>query len=472
MIGINGAILVAVNNTKIVGEIFIQGDNAKKLENYKVFLNKFKRYKIVILLDSDVRLRHEKIPVIQSTLKINPAEQFIVQHYSNDEILAYITYEVSSSAWHTLIASSYYAGVISELTKYTIEDALRFNGLYFLSLEHKPIIEQIFKSNFGVRYDEYLQIFVYIINVSGIKFVVKYHSDLLAQKTVEYPSDKSLEYIQGIIEQNVSDYLISFKNIIQESKVKVVVLYLVNKQLEQLLISSDIKDYDLLFTSSVSQKFKDNNVFVDSLIAQKFNKQKQYIASNEFYETIVRLSLFNTNIYRIIVIIISALIIGLISVKSMILYNQSSLTLANENYYKIYNDYKLVKQKYPIIGDISNLADIYNLENSLKITQANPSEFIEQISYLFDNSTSARSIIWSLSDPISNISSSKFKALVGLTIRKDHENDEQLICRNYLENLRSLLIGNYQLKCDLYKSRIVQINNLMTVPIQITINNE
>ena len=66
-----------------------------------------------------------------------------------------------------------------------------------------------------------MQIFVVILDSCGIKIVAKYKQDIRIIKNIEYPFDKSDMYVQGTIEQEVNDCLISLKAYIKRVNLKV-----------------------------------------------------------------------------------------------------------------------------------------------------------------------------------------------------------------------------------------------------------
>lgn len=381
LIGDKGTFLCALVHHKVVGSLFVSAEKQNELDSYKEFFAKFKKHYVFFLLSgSECQLRHELVPVLHSIVKTNPVEKFIEEYFPADDIVSYTVYNINtkpSEVWNTLIVSSTYTPPLSKLLENLLEsDSKKFGGVYFLSLELQTIINKIVKNVENNKYSGYLQIFVCILNSSGIKLVVKHQGNIISKQTFDYPSDKSDLYIQGIIEQEVEDCLISCKNYIDSLALKVCIILIVDQNLKLLLEQSSFGGHPVICKSN--DILGKNNKFSDGMIVKLFNEQKSFLASNQYLESIAKLNIISSLVFKPLITIMIVLIFVASVIKVKTVANYKKLDLLNSHYFSTEQDYYNVKQSYPYLQNATNLADLYVFESLLQMPVPMPFDLLEK----------------------------------------------------------------------------------------------
>ena len=163
LIGKTGITLSALKKHKVINSIFVDSSSDDFQRKYRRFLNKYKQYHIVFLLDDkNCTLKHEIMPILGSIIKSNPVDNFITKNYTPDDIVAYNVYEITTQngeVWNSCIASMPFIFPINELLEYVIKNAFKYSGVYFLSLEFETIIERILQKTQNTECSDHLQIF-------------------------------------------------------------------------------------------------------------------------------------------------------------------------------------------------------------------------------------------------------------------------------------------------------------------------
>ncbi|MGI4776123.1 MAG: hypothetical protein ACRYE9_04300 [Janthinobacterium lividum] len=403
-IGINGTFLTATKNNQPIDSLFISLENRGDIEYYKGFLKKYNKFYIFFLYeDENCELKHESIPTFQSVVRINPVKQFIAEHYEPQDITSFKVYDITpknGETWNTLISKIPYRPPLSDLLNYVLSKHLRFGGIYHLSLEYINIINKILKNHEGVGK---FHIFVYVSQANAIKFIVKHDNNIITMKSVIYPVDRTESYIQGIIEQEISDYLIYYKNYLIRQNLQVCLVFLVSNSLKKLLRQSKfdlykiicLTDADLNQTHATGMERE----FSDSALIKLFISNKTFSGSNKAIKSITRANLVDFLAMRILNAIVIVLLLIILNIKfltySAILKGQ---TLDARNYL-ILQEYRDIGQKYPNVKNAANLADLYSLAMLLKIPIITPLEFLEKILSNLSSNINLEKISWKMNAP-------------------------------------------------------------------------
>jgi hypothetical protein len=395
--------------------LFIPYQIRENLELYKEFFSKFKNYSVFLLLNgSECIIHHEVMTTLLSIIKNNHIEKFIEDYFAEDDIISYAVYKINASpsgeTWDTLIASTHYTPYLSKLLEnILVSKNHHLGGIYFLSLEFKTIIDKILKNTLNTKFNNYLQIFVCILNSGGIKLVVKHQGNIISAQTFEYPSDKSDLYIQGVIEQEIENCLISSKAYIDDLALDVCLIFIVNHNLKLLLQSSDFgakhtihtiiyEDSDVALNGQEIGGNYQSSQFADELIVKLFNEQKSFPASNKFLKCISKLNIINRWSFKLLITIIMLLISANSIIKIKTLLNYQKVTSLNDKYFTIEEDYNKLKQKYAYIPNLTNLANLYVFESLLQIPVPTPFELLEKFLISSSSNIYIEEVKWYLLD--------------------------------------------------------------------------
>ncbi len=478
LIGRKGSLLVAFDGRKVIDNLLIPFEHQNTIDQYKGFFEQFKKFHVFFLLDTpECKLLHELVPVLQSIVKVNPVERFIAEHFPKENIIAYNVYNITtknSETWNTMLALTPYTQPLSTLLEYILENSLKFGGIYFLTLEFKTIIDKILEKTNNIQYQDHMQIFVSILESSGIKCIVKHNGHILAVKTVEYPGDKSSIYIQGIIEQEVNDYLISFKNYINNSNIKVCIIFLAGKALNLLLNQSAFNGHQIICISP--EELFDSpppsyQPFSDIEITQLFTEQKSFLGLNQTIKSITTLNFINSVMFKPLIVIIIMILFLLATIRLTILENQRKTLSYYKQNYQIINKYNNIRQKFPYIHNEVNAADIFSLETLLKMKTAKPFDHLEKLLLNLKPSITIDTIRWELQNHNNMIypkESFKIDLLVKFTDNNDSLEKTNIDLDAFVNSLKEDF-EDFEINYVKFLDKSLSLSKCTTIPVAISI---
>ncbi|RYE06458.1 MAG: hypothetical protein EOP33_04590 [Rickettsiaceae bacterium] len=402
LIGNNGAYLVATKNDKYVASLFIPLGNRENVECYKSFFKDYADFHIFFLVeDENCELKHESIPTLQSVIEINPVKLFISEHYNSQDIVSFKVGNINSKSgetWDTIISRIPYIPPISTLLNYVISNNLKFGGIYHLSLEYINIINNILKKH---RENSSFQIFVYNSQANAIKFVIKQNDAIIAIKSVNYPISRTKHYIQGIIEQEVNDYLAYYKNHIIEYHLQVCLILLVDHPLKILLLQSELKEINKMlcltnsdFTELYTTKKEEQTI--DNVLIKLFFKNKTFLGSNRILKSIARVNLVNFVLVRILNIIMIILIVIILDIRYFTYKMTLQDNILDQQKYQVFQKYRDIEQQYSNIKNSLNSADLYNLFRLSDIPAHNPFKFLEKLTNNLTSNVDIEQVNWQI----------------------------------------------------------------------------
>ncbi|MDR0296838.1 MAG: hypothetical protein LBH67_02555 [Rickettsia sp.] len=478
LIGDKGTFLCALIHNKIVDSLFIPAENQDNLDSYKEFFSKFKKYYVFFLLSgSECQLRHELVPVLHSIVKTNPVEKFIEEYFSADHIVGYTVYNINtrpSEVWNTLLVSTPYIPPSSTLLENLLaSNTQKFGGVYFLALELQTIIDKIVKNVENNKYSEYLQIFVCILNTSGIKLVVKHQGNIISKQTFDYPADRSDLYVQGIIEQEVEDCLISCKSYIDSLAFKVCIILIVDQNLKLLLKQSSFGGHPVICKSS--DILGKNNKFSDNMIVKLFNEHKSFLASNQYLESIAKLNIISSLVFKPLITIVIILISAAFVIKIKTVANYKKFDLLNSHYFSAEQDYYNVKQTYPYLQNATNLADLYVFESLLQMPVPIPFDLLEKFLTSLPPDLHLEEIKWQRLDLDNTLSSSNQYIQIDMSLKfiaSDMSVEEATkLLEQKIANF-SEIFSNRDINFTIFTDQILDLPNRVAIPASVIITKK
>lgn len=486
-IGKKGVSLIPIYKKKNFKAEFLNLDQQNNIENYKPLFEKYKEYHIIFLLDNrESELSHRTIPVLQNILKVNPVEKYIVDKLDPSEIIAYNVHNISTNngeSWEATIAKTVYTSPFSILLEYVINNSLHYNGTYFLSLEFDQIIDDILRNKQNNAHKKDLQIFVCITKTSDIRICVKHKRNIIEEQVIDYPEGKSDEYIQGVIQQAVSDRIINFKEYTDSLKIGVLVLIFCCEKFKKLFQATRFENCNLKIITKndipICRKNNDNR-FVDSNLVSLFNKTKAHIAYNNQLKAITRLELVNSIIFKPFIVIIIGLLVAIATSKINTIDIKQETQEINEKYYRISQEYRKIKTKHPEISHIGKLAELYSFENLLRKKPPEPFSMISDIYSIKADKIYIRKIDWHLlSDE--EIDITKDKVGIDLYVEyvsnfkgyelspKEDKSGESF--DNYINHIKTIF-KKFEVNSEINTDNILIRNRSYVVPAHITIKGK
>ncbi|MFY9589344.1 hypothetical protein [Rickettsia endosymbiont of Halotydeus destructor] len=474
LFGNKGIFLSAFIRDKLAESLFVPFSDSIDLNLYKSFFHKFKNFDVFFLLDGpDCKMRHDSIPILKSLVKIDPIERFIDGYFNKDDITAHYIYKIStipSEIWSTLIMSSPCVPPLSDVVKGVLETrSLNFKGIYFLALEFKAIIDNIIKNTEQNKYTDYFQICVFILEASGIKFIIKYQNNIISTQTFEYPPDKSESYIQGIIEQELTDCLLLYKNYISNLKNEVCIIFIVGNELQILLQQSNFENHPMIFVpvnEILNEPALISGKFLDTNISKLFIKYKKFQAVNANLKTIKKLNFVSSLIFKLFTLGMLILLFIAAIIKYQVLKNNKEVLFFSEKYYATTQNYNEIKRKYPYIQNTTNLADLYVIEKLLEMPVILPFELITKL----DSAFKIKEIKWELIDVDNTLLISKrqlgIKILLEFITNNLSLEDSMKNLNNHINDIHNILNqGDIDFIVTISKNSIINISDRIVIPL-------
>jgi hypothetical protein len=329
-----------------------------------------------------------------------------------------------------------------------------------------------------------MQIFACVTKTSGIRLCIKHKKNLIEEHTLEYPQDKSQEYLQGTIEHGINDRIISLKEYAESLGLNIMVIIFCSAELKKLFL--DVKfeacDNTVIITPEslpFSRKDKKTN-FVDSSIACLFNKTKSHIAYNYQLKSIARLKRFNAIIFKPFILLIIALITNIALTKIHTINIKRETNKLNERYYQISEEHRKIKENHPQIAHIGKLAELYSMETLLGARPLMPFDMVNEIFSINARDMEVRKLAWSLPQSFSDINVAKSGVLIELHIeyKADFKGYDLLVdnnlyssqINNYVNHLKTIF-ENFKIDFNIDEKNIVIYSNHYIVPAHIRITN-
>ncbi len=483
LLGNKGIFLSAFLGDKILDKLFIPSEQQTDLNLYKSFFSKFPKSDIYFLLDNtECKMRHDQLPILQSIVKIDPIEQFIAGYFEKEDIIAHFVYDVTSQPseiWSLLIMSSPFKAPLSDIVSCVIENRLlNFKGMYFLTLELQAIINKIVQNVENNKYANYFQICAFATQASGIKFIIKHKDNIITIRNFEYQFDKTASYIQGIIEQEINDCFILFKNYINNLNKEVCIILIVDEELKSLLEPINFEDYHVIFVpvdNILNEPNLENTRLIDTNISKLLIKHKNFPASNSYLKSIKKLTIIRSLTFKLSAALLAILIItaGIIKYRTDINYKDTNFI--NEKYYATNQEYDNIKYKYPYIKNTTSLADLYVIDKLLEAPVPLPFELLEKLIITLNPSFKVKEIKWELTNIDNILLVSKRHLLIKLLLNYNTQGislDESIkMLSDHMTSVKNKL-PHLHIDYVIYKDKIIDISNKVEIPLFVSIIDE
>lgn len=473
--------LTAIYKNTIVKTYRIDAQHQNKIGIYSDFLRKHKEYNIIFLLDSPAtELRHEIVPILQNLLKSNPVENFITNNFDRSDVVAYNVYNISNQngeIWEVSLARTPCIAPFKEIIEYVISHSYNYSGTYFLPLEFEGIVDAIIKKTRNSSHANDLQVFACVTKTSGIRICIKHKKDILDEVSVEYPHDKSDEYIQGTIEQIVEDKILAFKDYIASLGLKTSIIILCDAALKNVFAGRRLGDNKLITVTADDlelPKKLSTEKYVDSSLMLLFNKNKTHIGYNPNLHNIIILNLLNSIIFKPIILFILSLFAFLSYTKLEAIKTKQETKELNNTYYTLSEEYRKIKQRHPEIQNVGKVAELYGIEAMLKQVYPTPFAALDTIYNFNTQQIRVEKTRWLLTNkgtfglPANHIMLDLDISYKGNS--KNYQDGIQLL-NNYTNYVRTFFPTNY-VKLEIEEDKVVSLSKELIIPAHITVKGE
>jgi len=393
-IGETETYIAAYRGSKIMGTMSIT-TSQYKVDDYSSFLQKYKKYTAVIIVDrSDIQINHAAIPIAQSLIPTDHINKFIQKTLQPTDIVASTIFDITnnegSEVWHTTLISTPETQLLMEWASYIASNLAHLKGVYFFPFSAPDIVNGLALTS-KTKINSSLKIFVTITSYSGIRLVLCHKKKVMENHVIPFPVNKSLEYIQGVIEQAVSDCVISLKNYIHHNQERPSLILLVNKELEALLKQSK---FDVLETLIFHTK--NNDQFSDQTISSFLNKRIKHKASNDDLRSFNRTVWFNALLFKPLWLALILLGVKLTQNELSVVANNNNISKLNIRYYSASEKYRQQRELYPYIDHFSSVLDFHDAQIALTAPQKLPFDFLNQFLNKLPSNFTVHKIHWDI----------------------------------------------------------------------------
>ena len=406
LIGRNNTYIAAYNGQQLISL------NVIRLSEYKVsdhasILDNFKEYIVHIILDTtDVVLHDTAIPVAQELIRGDHVGGFVKKNFGKSDLVSYAVYDKThenTDILHTCFASVTPSPLVEQWCEWAASTARKLCGVYFFNML-VPNLTSYFLGKAKLTTQSALQIFVTATSTNGVRVVTTYKNNIMDSRIVQYPMEKSQEYIQGIIEQELSDRFIALKHYMHHNQVKPSVIMLVGPELQALLSTAtkfDVADWIVLpsevattqYVEAVDEKFMDatlllgiNNINVDA-----------GAATNNDLKSFFKLSHIRSRFFKPVWLICAVLFVDAALNYATTRSNKIVADNVNNQYYAMAEKYRTVKDKYPNISDLTEIINYQEATLELQKAQYLPFDTLDGFLAIVPQNLVINSIYWSAS---------------------------------------------------------------------------
>ena len=377
IVGDLGVEVLYYKNNNLIEDYFAPIEGILEDQKFVEFITKYKKSDAKIILNlKEASLQHESLPVIGSLGKVNPVEKYCESHLHSSDLYTYKVYSIingEADLWKSVIIWTPITSIIEKCLLTIKESGIILAGIYFYSFAIQPISNKIALDHKIVLQD-YIYSVVSISKTSGINISINYANNILASMVCEYPEDKSHEYIQGIIEQNLSDSWAKFKSYIEQNELKKANIFILPQELKALL---EPQQYEVEMSIYADSIVEGNVVGNTPVFLSYFNKSEQSQALSSELKSYYRYHLINNILFKLTYSALLLLCLYCANVKKNTIFVENSTAKIYQDYFKITEDIRLRSQNFPGVSNISQLADLYNLQKHLREEVPLPFDYVE-----------------------------------------------------------------------------------------------
>lgn len=419
LIGRYGISTGVIKSNSVIEYSFIPylKDNELDLNTLNSFLEKHKYLRVYLLIDSpQTQVTTERLPVVSNFGRKNVAENYIADELPKENISAYKVIGFDKEpveTWHVVVATNPFEGAVKEVINFVIGKDMKVGGIYFLSLEMMPIFEKVAKSYINEEniYTEKASIKIYAIATEslGVKIFATLYDEPIINRSVEYPYGKSKEYLQGVIENEVSEALTELKHPINDGGHRVKVIVVGDNQVANLLKAADFHT-DWAQIVSIENLKRENeklNEFADFILMRLFAKNKKFEAGNQntrYLGNLVWTSALGFIPLDITAVLLMAYNIYLFA-DTKLIWNKIYET--NNIYFSHVAEYRELKKNFPEIKEINAVADLLALQDIINSSSPKPYKLAKALFENLPNSFKVEKLTWELA-PAKGVSFSKY----------------------------------------------------------------
>ncbi|MDX1924082.1 MAG: hypothetical protein SFT91_02495 [Rickettsiaceae bacterium] len=340
------------------------------------FISRHKNVTAKFLINTkDVIQEKISMPSLGGFTQIDPIQNYCMTHIHKDHLCSYLVYSVNkeqSEIWKGVVCHTSINEKISQCFDILRENYIPYFGSYFYNIASTRVASAIATEN-KINLSNYIYTFTAILDENEILISINHNSNMLSSIRAEYPKGKSDEYVQGVIEQNISDLWIKYKTYVQREELMKVNIYLVNEDLKR-LISNAKNNTDLYIFGETSEKLNPIHIFF-----KYFQSSKQIPATSLETRTYKRYRQFNSMFFQPFYFAFICVMAYMVSVKFQTYRYQEQASILYQEYNILSNKINDSKKNFAGVDNIIQFADLCHAHQ--KFTNENPRPFTDMRYY-------------------------------------------------------------------------------------------
>ncbi|MDF2964970.1 MAG: hypothetical protein K0Q51_358 [Rickettsiaceae bacterium] len=377
------------------------------------FIEKYKKGKIYIFLDnSEAFIKHVDLTLLESLIPRDIIQNFASKEFKSDHLYSFkmLSLEMSSAE---KIQAIFAASPLNKAISYWLEviftyNKFRYGNIYFLPLETQHLIYFFIKNYVEETKQKELlqaeiQVLLFITKTTGIRIIAEQNRNILLNTRIKYPVEKSLDFIQGTIEHELSETLLSLKHIVEYDEDLTI----------NLTIATERKIIDLLKESKfnvnshiiiniediISNKFtlireKEVQGYFDLILCDLLIKNKTYPATNPYLKKLLNLRIFNRLSFKPFIVGILILVLGNVYLKYSIMQSEKQVSNISREYFKNLLEYRKLKGYFTNIEHLDQAIEILLLREKLESFKINPFELLHEFTLIQNDRVQIEHVKW------------------------------------------------------------------------------
>ena len=254
------------------------------------------------------------------------------------------------------------------------------------------------------------------------------------------------------------------------------IIILVNEELKKLATNNlEFDKHKIIILSgkdiSLTKDYKEQE-FQDHILIEKFDSLNTHLALNKALKSITKLTIIHSLIFKPLLAVILCLSITLATLQYQTIIIQSDTKKLNKRYYSLSEDYREIQRQNPELANISDLVDLYNLENMIKNKSILPFTSLKTLLPYNREELQIININWKISAPeMITTEQPTLTINVSLIYKGDAKStvDGIEIINEYINHIKSTFY-DYTINYDL--GDILNISQKISIPAEITITGK
>lgn len=417
IVGDSGVLLNHYKKNVITDTLFCSLDelSSNKIDD---FVAKYGKADTKFIINSKgIKLQHESLPVVGSIGKQDPVQNYCDTHLHQTDLFTYKVHTIikeDADIWKAAILWMPLNNTLERCLNLVKDNNMDLSGFYLTPTIMQYSAEIIAKEN-NLDLKDFIYVTASVSITAGISITLNHGNNILSSIICDYPMDKSIPYIQGILEQNVSDMWLKFKAYIEQNQLRKLNVFILTGELKDLVSAQTYEVEKSIFAVT-----KLSDQFADTVFLDYFTKTQQVSAKSRDLISYYRYLIINKIFFKAAYLVLLVLSLYALNLKKSTLELEYKTNNVYSEYFRATEDLNLIAENFPNITNIAELADFYNAQNNLLKNRQTPFALTENFIQLASDQIVISKIYWKLNNKTELLSGSiVFEVVTSKTMPKN-----------------------------------------------------